>query len=143
MQQNKFLEGVNLMAFGKRNFSGKRKSFGGKKKKVNTKKSMPKKEVNGFSKHFLQGEIVQTHYQNNGTPFWRGKMEIVSPDNPNYALTVFVKAFDDIARELKDVEEGDIINIEASYRVEKFNDGYFHSFIIKDIFEPEDPEQEE
>lgn len=127
-------------------------ALAGKKSKTKSVNKRPKRlyaNVKPINHCVLQGTIYNPEYRRSpgrNTPVWSAKM-VIGRREDGETTTVWLKAFNGLAKELKAIEEEEPLCVRCRYNSYKTSEGNFwNQFIIEEVLdldEEEDIEEDE
>jgi len=102
-------------------------------------------DFKGINECYLQGALVNPEFrEGKNTDFFIASLEIPPTDGEKYPTYVNIKAFDeDILSILEEYEEGDVLHCMGRFNVYKAGKTYYYSFIVEEIYDPEEDEEDE
>lgn len=106
-------------------------------KRVRRNNQTQETKVKGINEVYFQGVVDNPVYKTGNSPFWRCRLRIPPVGERKYSTNVNIVAFGDIARELKNTKEGEVLHVMARFDWNKYEDKYYPRFIVEDIFEEE------
>lgn len=96
--------------------------------------------VPAINECYFQGNVISPEYDETKS-YWRARMVVGQGKN---VLYINLKAFDVVARALRDLNDGEAIFVIARYNRYRTKDGkIYDSFIVEDVKEPDLEENEE
>lgn len=109
---------------------------GSKRKKV---VELREATVPAVNECYFQGNVVSPEYDETKS-FWRARMVVGQGKD---VLYINLKAFDAVARALRDLNDGEAIFVIGRYNKYRTKDGkIYESFIVEDVREPSQEEDE-